>query len=185
MLTEMLILLANQIGCLLNIDSLSKSLRIPRNKVERYLSILEKTFIIKRIYPFYKNYKKEITKTPKIYFMDLGLRNYVVNNFNDLPLRNDPGDLFENFCLLELLQNDPYLLNKINYWRTTNQTEIDFIVSRGDSISAIEVKWSQTALPKSFKTMHKYYPEIETRLVSKNDFIESDNPFVETALTSI
>ena len=88
--------------------------------------------------------------------MDLGLRNYVINNFNAPSLRGDLGDLFENLFLLELLHNDPYSLNKVNYWRTTNQTEIDFIVRRGDSIHAIEVKWGKSAIPKSFKTIRKY-----------------------------
>ena len=173
---KLLILLANQIGSLLNIDGLSKSLRITRSRVEKYISILEKTFIIKRIYPFHKNYKKEVTKTPKIYFMDLGLRSFVLSNFNDLSLRNDLGELFENFCLLELLQIDPYSLNKINYWRTTNQTEIDFIVTKGNAINAIEVKWEKSAMPKNFKTIRKHYPETDTRLLVKSDFLGLNNP---------
>ncbi len=176
---KLLVLLANKIGCLLNVGNLSNALRISRNEAEKYLSVLEDTFVIKRIYPFYRNYKKEITKTPKIYFMDLGLRNYVINNFNGLPLRGDAGDLFENFCLLELLNSDPYALNRINYWRTTNQTEIDFIVTRGNSTAAIEVKWERATTPRSFKTIRKYYPEIGTRVVSRRDFLQSDHPFVE------
>ena len=91
--------------------------------------------------------------------MDLGLRNFVISNFNDLSLRNDQGELFENFCLLELLQIDPYSLNKINYWRTTNQTEIDFIITQGNAINAIEVKWEKSAIPKNFKTIRRHYPE--------------------------
>ncbi len=176
---KLLVLLANQIGGLLNIESLTKALKIPRIEVQKYISILENTFVVKRIYPFHKNYKKEITKTPKIYFMDLGLRNYVINNFNELPLRNDQGYLFENFCLLEFLANDYYSLNRINYWRTTNQTEIDFFVTKGNSINAFEVKWEKTAVPKSFKTIRKYYPEIETSVVSKDRFLQSKNPFIE------
>ena len=182
---KLLTLLANKIGCLLSVDSLSKTLRISRKEVEKYLSVLEDTFIIKRIFPFHRNYKKEITKTPKIYFMDLGLRNYAINNFNALSLRSDPGDLFENFCILELLKSDPYSLNKVNFWRTTNQTEIDFFVTKGNSVQAIEVKWEKTTIPKSFKTIGKYYPEIKPRIVSKKDFLESDNPFAEIAGISL
>ena len=171
---RLLVLLSNQIGCLLNIDSLSKALRVSRNVVEKYLFVLENTFIIKRIYPFFKNYKKEITKTPKVYFMDLGLRNYVINNFNPLPMRNDQGNLFENFYLLELLAADPYGQRKINHWRTTNQTEIDFLISRGNAVEAIEVKWEKTTPPKSFKTLKSYYPEISCRVASKSDFLQSN-----------
>jgi uncharacterized protein len=164
-------LLANQSGHLLNIDNLATSLKISRNETEKYISILEQTFIIKRIHPFYKNYKKEITKTPKVYFMDMGLRNYAVNNYNDLDMRNDQGNLFENFFLLEMLCNDPLSQNKINFWRTTNQTEIDFIVTKENAIEAIEVKWEKETIPKSFQTLAKYYPEISTKVVTKKYFL--------------
>jgi predicted AAA+ superfamily ATPase len=168
---HLLILLANQSGRLLSMDSLAKSLRISRKKVEEHLNILEKTFITRRIYPYYKSYRKEITRTPKIYFMDLGLRNFIINNFNDLSLRSDKGNLFENFVLLEMLKNDHYSFNKINFWRTTNQTEIDFIVTKNDGIEAVEVKWDKMKLPKSFQTIKKYYPEMGTRVISKNYFL--------------
>jgi uncharacterized protein len=172
---KLLVLLSNQIGSLLVMDHLANALKISRADAEKYISVLEQTFVIKRIYPFHKNYKKEITKTPKIYFMDLGMRNFAINNFNDLTLRNDPGVLFENFILLELLKNDWYSLNRINHWRTTNQTEIDFFVTRGNATQAIEVKWGRDTTPKSFKTIHRYYPEIETRVVTKNGFLERDH----------
>lgn len=163
-------LLANQIGTLLNIESLSRATRLPRKEVERFITILENTFIIKLLNPFHRNYKKEITKTPKIFFLDLGLRNYAINNFNPLPLRNDRGELFENFFLLELLHRDYHGLTRLNYWRTTNQTEIDFILSNENGTEAIEVKWQKTAPPKSFKTLQKYYPEIRTKLVTQKAF---------------
>jgi predicted AAA+ superfamily ATPase len=164
-------LLANQSGQLLNIDNLATSLKITRKETEKYISILEQTFIIKRIYPFYRNYKKEITKTPKIYFMDLGLRNYAANNYNDIDHRNDQGNLFENFFLLELLCKDQLSQNKINFWRTTNQTEIDFIVTGENGVEAIEVKWEKETIPKSFQTIVKYYPEISTKIVTKKYFL--------------
>jgi predicted AAA+ superfamily ATPase len=168
---KLLILLANQIGGLLSVEALARALRIGRLEVESYLDILENTFVIKRIYPFYKNYKKEITKTPKIYFLDLGLRNFVLNNHNELFARNDIGVLFENFCLLQLLANDPYGLNKINYWRTTNQTEIDFIVAQEQGARAIEVKWGSSKPPRSFVTFQKHYPDIQTEVVSRDFFL--------------
>lgn len=163
--------LAVNCGQLLNLENLSKSLRINRTLTEKYIQVLESTFIIKRIYPFYKNYKKEIVKTPKLYFLDLGLRNFAINNFNEPQLRNDIGILFENFYLLELLANDPSKLNKINFWRTTNQTEIDFIVQNESGIEAIETKWTSQREPRSFITIKKYYPEIQTRLITKETFV--------------
>ena len=167
-------LLANQIGNLLNIENLSKAARMPRKETERFITILESTFIIKRLNPFHRNYKKEITKTPKIFFLDLGLRNYAINNFNQLTLRNDQGELFENFFFLELLHKDYYGLTKFNYWRTTNQTEIDFILSNENGVEAIEVKYQRETPPKSFKTLQRYYPEIQTKLITKKTFLAPD-----------
>lgn len=169
---KLLVLLANQLGGILSFDALSKSVGVPRAKVETFISALEQTFIIRRVYPFFKNYKKEITKRPKLYFLDLGLRNFIINNFNPIDTRMDKGTLFENFYLLQLIANDPYGLQKINYWRTTNQTEIDFIVGADGVSQAIEVKYKDHATPKSFKTLNTYYPSIKTKLVTEETVLK-------------
>ena len=106
--------------------------------------------------------------------MDLGLRNYVINSFNQTEMRQDLGDLFENFYFLEMLKGDFYGLDKINFWRTTNQTEIDFI-RISERQEAFEVKWDRQTVPKSFTTLKKYYPEIYPRVVTRRDFLESEN----------
>ena len=157
---------------MLNIDNLSKILKIRRNIVEDYISMLENTFIIKRIFPFHKNYNKEITKTPKVYFLDLGIRNFLINNFEDVSLRNDSGSLFENLFFIEYLSNDFYSLSKINYWRTTNQTEVDFIINNTKRTYAIECKLSESKNPKSFKTIESYYPDFKTIVINKDNFID-------------
>jgi predicted AAA+ superfamily ATPase len=167
---KLLIRLANQTGDLLNINDLANKLRIKRQEVESYIAILEQTFICKRIYPFYRNYNKEIIKTPKLYFLDLGLRNYMINQFNSPDLRNDTGRLFENLYLNELIASDFHCLNKINYWRTTNQTEIDFIIHKPEGVvEANEVKWDNATTPKAFKTLTAYYPAINTRVITPDD----------------
>jgi hypothetical protein len=163
---KFLIRVAMQTGELLNIHSISKSLGLSRSKIEEYLNILEYTFICRRIYPFHKNYGKEISKTPKLFFLDLGLRNYILNNFNDLSLRTEKGSLFENFYLTEILTKDFYSMNKINFWRTTNKTEIDFIVQDDQGLNAIEVKWNDAKRPKSFDTIESVYPGIKTRVIT-------------------
>ncbi len=167
---KLLIQLANQTGEMLNVHSISKSLAIKRYEIERFLNILEYTFICSRVYPFHKNYSKEITKTPKIYFLDTGLRNYILNQFQPIEERRDVGKLFETFCYNNMIVNDFYGFNKINYWRTTNQTEIDFIVHKETGIEAIEVKWNNLRIPKSFQTIHQFYPEIETKILTQDDF---------------
>lgn len=163
---KLLILLANQIGGLLYLDALCKSLAISKKELEWFITVLEQTFIIKRIYPFFKNYKKEITKTPKMYFLDTGLRNFIINNFADITTRSDKGLLFENFYLMQLVASDTWGLRKINFWRTTNQTEIDFIIRDGDNLQAIETKYDKASTPKSFKTIKQYYPSIITKVVT-------------------
>lgn len=168
---KFLIRAAMQSGDLLNIHSISKSLGISRNNIEEYLNILEQTFICKRIYPFHKNYNKEITKTPKLYFLDLGLRNFILNSFNDLNLRADIGALFENFYLTELLSQDHYSLRKINFWRTTNKTEIDFIIQGDDIFNAIEVKWNNKKRPKAFNTIESHYPGIKTSVITSGKYV--------------
>ncbi len=169
---KLLILLSAQIGSLLNINNLADTLKISRTEIEKYISVLEGTFIIKIIYPFYNNYSKELSKMPKIYFLDLGLRNLILSNFMDLDLRNDTGHLFENFYLIQLLNEDYYGFKKVNFWRTTNQTEVDFIIKDENIFEAVEVKWNSNVKPKSFETLKKYYPNIQTRLVSKINFLQ-------------
>ncbi|MBI4234676.1 ATP-binding protein [Candidatus Peregrinibacteria bacterium] len=163
---KLLILLAAQIGSLLNVHHLSKTLRVSAQKIADYLDILEGTFIIKRLYPFFKNYKKEISKTPKVYFMDLGLRNLLLANWQQLALRSDQGALFENMVFLELYNQDVYKLKHYHFWRTTNQTEIDFIVEEGTSIKAIEAKYSNSKNPKAFTTFKEYYPKAVMGLIT-------------------
>lgn len=163
---KLLILLAAQIGSLLNIHHLSKTLRISAQKVSNYLEILEGTFIIKRLYPFFQNYKKEISKTPKVYFMDLGLRNLLLSNWQPLELRNEQGSLFENLVFLELYNRDIYKLKHYHFWRTTNQTEIDFIIEDGTTLKAIEAKYSNSKNPKAFATFKEYYPKAITGLIT-------------------
>ncbi len=168
---KFLIFIANQTADILNIHSLSKSLAVPRNEIEKYINILEYTFVCNRVYPFYKNYSKEITKTPKIYFLDSGLRNYILNRFETIELRTDIGKLFENFVYTEMVCADFYSLNRIHYWRTTNQTEIDFIVESDEGTKAIEIKWDNPRTPKSFQTLEHYYPEIKAEVVTRDNFI--------------
>lgn len=174
---RLLALLAGQIGNLLNVEGLARTVRVPRTLVTEWLAVLEKTFIIRRVYPFHRNYGKELTKAPKVYFMDLGLRNFILDRFSPLDRREDTGALFENLVLLELLAADPHRLSRIHFWRTTNQTEIDFVVTRGEAITAIETKWRKAAPPRAFRSFVSHYPKAETRVVGREDFLADQPPF--------
>jgi len=131
---KLLELLASQSGKLLNILELSNTLKINRETILEYLDLLENTFIIKRITPFHKNLRSEISKNPKIYFLDTGMMHL-------LWLKEMPkvilGEVFETFVFLELMKAG----KRINFWRTTNKQEIDFIINEKD-LYAIEVKYN-------------------------------------------
>ncbi len=139
-------------------SSISSDLKLSYRKVEEFLTILQHTYVIHLIKPFYKNITTELKKSPKIYFLDLGLRNAVINNFSSFNDRVDKGQLVENFVFRELLTN--FKDWKLNYWRTTGKAEVDFVLRKQDKIVPIEVKLSGENLGKSFYSfLYAYKPE--------------------------
>ncbi|MEM7815820.1 MAG: ATP-binding protein [Candidatus Aenigmatarchaeota archaeon] len=120
------------IGSLFSYESVSKELKMPFQTARKYLDAMEKSYLILRVLPFHTNKRKEITKQPKIYFVDTGLRNFVAKAFDSEP----EGKLFENYVLSELIKLG--LMPK--HWRTKSKTEVDFVVERGNEIIPIEVK---------------------------------------------
>jgi len=131
---RLLRVLADQAGSLLNILELSNTLKLSQATVENYLFILENTYIIRRIYPYYKNIRSELTKHPKIYFEDTGLANLLKNNFL---LEKLDGHLLENSLYSEFRKNND--IENINFWRTNTGQEIDFIITKNKPFP-IEVK---------------------------------------------
>jgi len=133
-------ILSSQIGNLLSISELSNTANIPRRETEKYLDILQHTFVLDKINSYHNNVRKQIKKMPKIYFFDIGIRNAILNNFLPMESRQDKGNLFENFIFLEL-KNDKG--NEIFFYRTVSKTEIDFVVVKAKAIQAIEVKYKK------------------------------------------
>ncbi len=109
-------------------------------EVLSYLEILEETFLIKTIRPFYKNKNKELVKVPKIYFLDSGVRNYFIRNFNESNLRGDFGCLFEGVILSELIKQGK---EEIKFWQNKNKQEVDLVLEEGKKIIPIEVKFKE------------------------------------------
>lgn len=164
--TKLTRLLASQIGQLVNVAELSKTIGIEIKTINNYLSYLEETFVIKLLRPFYKNPRKEITKMPKVYFLDLGLCNFAVSKFDPYEQREDTGKLLENFVFTEL-QN---LGLRTNFWRTKSKGEIDFIVhgNKGEIIP-VEVKSSNLknlSLGRSFHSFLSQYKPNSAYLVN-------------------
>lgn len=152
-------ILAGQTGGLVNINELSSTLRIKNETVENFLSIMKKCFHIALIKPFYGNLRKELIKMPKIFLLDTGLRNCLLNNFQPLASRTDKGELWENTVFRMIA--DKIGADSIQYWRTSGGNEVDFVLSDIDESMAIEVKYdyNQVKLNK-YKIFTKTYPEI-------------------------
>lgn len=135
-------LLAAQIGQLVNIEELAVNLGIDRNTVERYILALEDTFIIKKISPYYKNPRQEIIKAGKIYFLDMGIRNLVLENFISFEEKSDKGLVLENAVFIELFFELRNKTGDIHFWRTKQGAEVDFVIERGLELLPIEVKYA-------------------------------------------
>ena len=146
-------LLANQIGNLLNMHTLASDSRSYFRQLRHYLSVLEETFIIRNLKPYFKNIATEIKKNPKIYFVDTGLRNWTVNNFNKFEIRADVGSLVENVVLASFYQKQE---EEIRYWRTLGQAEVDFILKLPDKVIPIEVKYSPLKLPEITRSLKNF-----------------------------
>lgn len=138
-------LLALQIGNLVNLHEMTAGLSISRPTVERYLFVLESTFILRRIPPFFVNKRKEIVKMPKVYYHDTGMRNQVIRSFQPLLSRPDTGALVENAVFKSLaVRLSP--IEELKFWRTKNGMEVDFIVE-GEELVPIEVKYTAMDRP--------------------------------------
>jgi len=154
-LTKLLKILALQIGSEVSLHKTANLIGLNLRTVERYIDLLEKSYIVFRLPPFYTNKKKEITKMNKIYFFDLGIRNALINDFNSLENRNDLGNLFENYFIVERMKANSYRQMFCNqyFWKHYNKNEIDLIEDHGGQLKAFEIKWKKQKIsfPKSFQ----------------------------------
>lgn len=152
---KILRILSSQVGNLLNINELSKSVRLSYIKVEEYVDVLEQMYVIQKVSPFYVNVKKEISKMQKVFFYDIGLRNVVYNSFNDINIRTDNGQIFENCVFLQLLNN--YDIRDIHFYRTKDGTEIDFVLKdKTDNLLPIEVKFKNFEKHKKIRALSEF-----------------------------
>jgi len=172
-LFDLLKLLAFQIGHEVSLNELANKLGIAKQSIERYLDLLEKAFIIKRVGGFSRNLRNEITKTARYYFIDNGIRNAVINNFNNLDSRNDTGMLWENFLFVERLKKQEYqrLFSNNYFWRTYNKKEIDFVEERNGKLYGYEFKYNKAIMnpPKLWK---EAYPESEFMCITKENYMD-------------
>lgn len=154
-LTNLVRLLAFQTGGLVNVSEISSTLGISVETVNNYLWYLEKTYIVERIRPFFKNVRKEITKSPIYYFMDLGMKNYAQRQFGSSFQHLSDGHVFENFVYL-LLKANLVLPTSLHFWRTQDKAEVDFIIDSGNEIIPVEVKATRLTEPKITRSFRSF-----------------------------
>ena len=170
---RMLQLIAFQIGKEVSHNELGVQLGMSKNTVERYLDLLEKSFVIYRLNGFSRNLRKEISKNSRYYFLDNGIRNAVINNFNPLEIRDDIGMLWENYLVVERIKKQEYLsISSNNYfWRTYDRKEIDFVEERGGHIYGFELKWKKRR-EKPPREWGEAYPNASYLIVTRENYLE-------------
>lgn len=174
---DLLRLIAFQIGNEVSIHELGTMLGMSRITVERYLDLLEKSFVLFNVRGFSKNLRSEVTRTSRYYFYDLGVRNAVIDNFNALNIRSgdDIGMLWENFIVIERMKKRMYKNMYANsyFWRTWQQQEIDLVEERDGMMCGYEIKYTKTKAktPPQWKGA---YPDASFEVINKDNYI----PFV-------
>jgi len=161
--------LAALTGNLMNYNELSSNCQSYYKETKQIITTLSETYIIKLIQPFYTNPITELRKNPKVYFLDSGLRNHMISNFNPLTKRVDSGAIIENHVLLSLRNSFPD--KTINYWRTIAKAEVDFILRLNNELIPIEAKYCTFKKPKisrSFRSFIKTYKPQKALIITKN-----------------
>lgn len=169
LLHKLLALLAHQIGSLVSTNEIAMSLGISRKTVDRYLDLLERTFIIFRLRSYSTNPRKEITKSQKIYFWDTGIRNALIGELQLNPLRSDIGGLWENWVVAEYAKRNMLAgrINMLYFWRSRTGSEVDLIVKDPyGKLNAYEIKWSAKRTTTSFTSLY----HIPVHTIHKDNF---------------
>ncbi len=168
---NLLRLIAFQIGREVSLQELGQQLSISKNTVEKYLDLLSKIYILHKVEGFSRNLRKEITKNSRWYFLDNGIRNAVIANFNSIDSRNDIGQLWENYIISERIKYLKYkkITSNNYFWRTYEQQEIDWVEERDGSLFGYEFKWKETKV-KAPPQWEKAYPDAEFKVITHNNF---------------
>lgn len=174
-IVHLLRLLAFQIGQEVSLAELATLLALNRQTVERYLDLLEKVFVIFRVGGFSRNLRKEVTKSARYYFYDNGVRNALIQNFNPLSLRNDVGQLWENFLVVERCKANQFANRQVNmyFWRTYDQKEIDYVEEHGGQLYGYEFKWLPSTIRRAVRDEFlRAYPGAKLEVIHRQNFTD-------------
>jgi predicted AAA+ superfamily ATPase len=171
-LVKLLQALALQIGSQVSYHELAQICGLDGKTIEKYMMLLEQSYIIFRLTSFSRNQRNELKKSRKVYFFDNGIRNSLIANFEQIENRTDIGALWENYLVSERVKYLAYQQKWVNnwYWRTTEQQEIDYVEEENGQLSAYEFKWNPKAkgsIPNSFK---KTYPTATINIIHRENF---------------
>ena len=169
LLEKILKALALQIGSEVSYNELARLCGTNPRTVEKYVDVLEKAYIIFKLPALSRNVRNEIKKGRKIYFWDNGIRNAIISHFSEvIALRNDVGELWENFLMSERMKLHRYYQTKVNcyFWRTTQQQEIDLVEEYAEGFRVWEFKWNKQARARFSKTFLGNYPVISSQMIS-------------------
>ena len=173
-LTRLLRALAFQIGSQVSYTELGQLCGLDNKTVEKYISVLEQTFVIFRLGTYSRNLRNELKTSRKIYFADNGIRNALIADFRPLELRDDVGRLWENYLVSERFKRNEYSESYANswFWRTQAGQEIDYIEERDGHLSAFEFKWSPTAKTKQPKAFREAYPNSSFTVIHRDNAVD-------------
>lgn len=171
-LKDLLRLLAYQVGSLVSFNELGRQLGMSTETVQHYIDLLEKSFVIKSLNGYSTNLRNEITRMSKFYFYDLGIRNALIDNFKSLAIRNDKGQLWENFLFIERQRYNDYNRPTPNhfFWRLYSGAELDYLESKDGSLDGYEFKW-KTKRTKAPKSWAKHYPDATFMTIDRQNYL--------------
>jgi predicted AAA+ superfamily ATPase len=166
--------LAFQVGSEVSYNELGQLCGLDSKTVERYIILLEQSYIIFRLGSFSRNLRNELKSSRKVYFYDNGIRNAVIANFSLAETRSDMGSLFENFLVAERIKYLQYhrMWHNVWFWRTTAMQEIDLIEEGDGKLSAYEFKWNQKRKAKVPKSFAEHYPEANFSIITPDNMEE-------------
>ena len=166
--------IAFQIGSEVSYQELSNITGLDKGTVQKYMWLLEESFIIFRLPSFARNLRNELSKRRKVYFYDVGIRNALIHNFKPLTLRTDTGHLWENFLITERIKRNTYhgIVHNPYFWRTKQQQEIDYIEEIDSELFAYEFKYSPKKKVRFSKTFTNAYPNAHIKYIHKDNFFD-------------
>jgi predicted AAA+ superfamily ATPase len=173
---KLLKMIAYQIGKEVSYNELGNALGISKNTVEKYLDLLTKVFVLHKVSAYSNNLRKEISKSQRWYFVDNGIRNALIGDFDNLALRRDDekGMLWENYLFMERLKRNTYLKQQTEYyfWRTYDQQEIDLVEITNKKMSAFEFKFSSKKTPKQPIAFRKAYSDATFEVINDKTYLD-------------